>query len=416
MDNELLEKFVKAIESSVNQCEISEVDDKLKIVGECIYCGRSARGFPHMGIILSIINNKITGGVHCFRCGTSNTLKQFLLDIKNSLSLAGLSEAEIHKHVSVVGQDLQKAIKLDVTINKRISKNFERTKFYDWISNKYKDRPEELRRKIVLYMNSMIFIKKRLKLTTNPTLFNAYHLLKELRARTYIGDNNRLILSFGERIRYIFTCDKPKPLKFSDELDAMLYGNQKFPFIFKTYTKLKSPSLEEKYFWFTDTNNQRAEIFDTFNIYIAEGVFDILSMKYYKNFMNLDNVNQIDQNIFNLYVAVAHNRIDRFVYESFGGLKNNTLKLPTGAKSINFIIIPDLNMNVKRYIFSIYNFIKKNYNDIREINKTFKISLYYLDLVDKMGCYGLEEVKDVNDVVRCVEKKYLRDIGLERVW
>jgi hypothetical protein len=415
MDNEILEKFVKAIQSSINQCEVSEVDGNLKIIGECIYCGRSARGVPHMGILISIHKDKITGGAHCFRCGTSSTLKQFLFDIKHSLSLVGISEDEINQYVVVINQNLQKAVTLDITIKNKISKNFERTKFYNWIETKYKDKHDELRKKIVLYMNGMLFIKKRLNLTISPTIFNAYHLLKDLRSRVYVGNNDRLILSFGERIRYVFECKEAKPRKFVDELDATIYGNKQFPFIFKDYIKLKSPSTDTKYFWITDNNNQKSEKYDTFNIYVAEGVFDILSMKYYKNFMNLNEINNIDRNICNLYVAVAHNRIDRFIYESFAGIKNGSFKLPVGVNSINFTVIPDLNMNVNRYIFSIYNFIKKNYNVVREIGKTYKIGMYYLDLLDKVGCYDIEEVKDINDVIRVVNKKYLRELGLARI-
>lgn len=414
MNNDFLSRIVSAISKIVNQAEIFQDPDRLKITCECVYCGRSNRGVSHLGIlILQHDKDKITGGVNCFRCGTSKTLKSFLYDLKEPLSIYGISLLDISKNVTVK-KNAEKIVQLDF---KSISNSLfiEQNAFYDYLRKKYKDDQYELKRKIFFAMNGFMFLKNRLKLKFKPTIYEAYRILRDVKARGYLNKNNKVVLLFDNKIRYIFDTVEPEQIEFCDERDVDLFGKTHFPFVSKSYTKLKNPpSGDSRYYIVKDTNCGEAEKYSIMNVYVAEGVFDTLTMKYYKNLFNLDQVNRIQENIINLYVAMAHSKIDKFITEYIIGIKRGLNKLPVGVKELNFIMIPDLNMNVRKYIFSLYNFVKKCYTDI-QLNCEANIKIFYLDLFDFVGNHEAEGIKDINDVIFKFSKKSLRNIKLVEV-
>lgn len=415
MEGEFATKLVTAISKFAHQVEIFQHSDRLKIVCECVYCGRSKRGLPHMGIVIyPEADGKITGGVNCFRCGTDKPLKSFLFDIREVVAFYGITPADIARNV-VVCEAKENVLSLDF---KSIAKNafIEQNNFYSWLKKKYGYDHQELRSRIFFNMNAFMFLKNRLKLNFKPSLYDAYRVLKDVKGRAYRGQDDRYILSFDSKVRYIFDKIEPERIAFEDERDTMLFGEETFPFMFKSYTKLKSPpSGDIKYYIVKDTNCGESENFDVMNVYVAEGVFDTLSMKFYKNVFNLGDVNSIDKNIVNLYVAMAHSRIDKFVSEYFLGVATKSSAVPEGVKRLNFIMIPDLNMNVNRYVFNLYKFLQRYYNELRCLTNDLVVKVYYLDLFDMFGGYDLERMKDVNDIVRQFPKRTLRKVGLVEV-
>jgi hypothetical protein len=414
MDSEFLTRIVTAFSKFANNVDIQQSGSSIKLVCECIYCGRSKRNFPHMGVVIELESNgQITGGANCFRCGTSKSLKSFLYDLREILSFYGITAADIEKNV-IVKESKEKVLKLDF---KAITRNafFEQAKFYSWMQSKYGADKADLRKRIFLNMNGFMFLKKRLKLNFKPSIYDAYRILKEVKGRVYLNQTNRFVLMFDEKIRYVFDPCDPELIRFDDDRDIELFGEETFPFVFKSYTKLKNaPKEDNKYYIIKDTNCGDCETYDIQNVFVAEGVFDALTMKFYKNIFNLSQINRIEENIFNLYVAMAHSRIDKFVSEYFLGVTKNSDNIVNGIKELNFIMIPDLNMNVKRYIFSLYNFIQKNYTGIRLKMNTLKVQIFYLDLFNAVGDCATE-VKDVNDMIGQLKKRALRNIGLTKI-
>ncbi len=415
MESDFATKLVSAITKFTHQTKVFQQSDCLKIVCECIYCGRSKRGLPHMGIVIyPESDGKITGGINCFRCGVSKPLKSFLFDIREVVAFYGITLTDIDRNV-IVCESKEKAITLDL---KSVAKNtfIEQNNFYAWIRKKYGDDKQDLQRRIFFSMNAFMFLKNRLKLNFNTSLYNAYRILKDVKCRAYLGQNDRYILSFDSKVRYVFDRIEPQQIAFEDERDIMLCGIETFPFVFKSYTKLKSPpSGGTKYYIVKDTNCGEVDTYDIMNVYVAEGVFDTLSMKFYKNIFNLGDVNRIDLNIVNLYVAMAHSRIDKFVSEYFLGVAIKSSSIPDGIKCLNFIMVPDLNMNVNRYVFNLYKFIHRYYNELRSMRNNLVVKVYYLDLFDIFGGYDLEMVKDINDIVRNFPKRTLRKVGLVEI-
>lgn len=407
-------KVIEAITKFATQVDIFERDGHVKITCDCVYCGRSKRGLPHLGIIIKPEGNKITGGINCFRCGANKPLKMFLYDLHEVLSFYGIQKQDIDRNVVVVESD---SASINIDLN-HITKNefIEQSKFYAWIQLKYENNQNELRRKIFFNLNSFLFIKHRLNLRTKLSLYEAFKLLRDVKARAYVGKDNKFVLSFDNKVRYIFDSIKPERIEFQDERDEALFGRKDFPFVFNEYTKLKNPPMGEmKYYLVSDTNCQ-VETYEVMNVYVAEGVFDALSIKYYKNLFNMEQVNKIEKNIYNLYVAMAHSKIDKFVSEYFLGVTKDSTNLPRGVKEVNFIMIPDLNMNVKKYVFNIFKFVQRYYHIIRSKSNILGMKVYYLDVFDAAGCYDQKKIKDVNDIVTNFNKRFLRDIGLVEVF
>ena len=419
MDGDFLTKIVTALSKSLNLAEIIQDNENIKITSECVYCGRSVHGLPHLGIILSKQNDgKITGGVNCFRCGTSKSLKQFLIDFQPALNVYSVTIDDIHENVSVVQLE-EKKINIDFKAITKIG-FFEELKFYNWIRSKYYNDPatrKELRNRIILNLNAFLFLRSRLKLNFDMNLYNAYRILKEVKGRAYIGKNSRLILGFDSKFRYIFDKVSKESINWvdiPDERDRELFGHDKFPYVFTNYVKMKNPSgTGSKQYIIRDTNCGDSSTFDSMNVYVCEGVFDALSMKFYKNLFNLDEINRIEKNILNLYIAMGHTGIDRFISQTFLGISSDSSTLPGGITDVNFIIIPDTNVNIQRYVFSLYKFFLKEYNTIRKVGD-IRVKGFYLDISNQARCH--DDIKDVNDVINKFNRRLLRDIGVVEIF
>lgn len=413
MDNEFLSKVVTAIGNFANQVRIFEQGTQLKITCDCVYCGRSQKGDPHLGIvIIPDSDGKLTGGINCFRCGARKPLKNFLLELKEALQYHGISEEDIHRNVKVVPSD-EKSINVDLQyVVKQLA--VDEMRFYSWVNKRYENNKSDLRRDMIFKLNAFIFIKNRLKLNAKVNYFNASRLMKELKAKCYINKDKKFVLTFDNKVRYIFDKTASTEVELLDDRDITLFNGNKLPYVFNSYTKLKNPPNGDIQYYIISDKNKSDEVFDAMNVYVCEGVFDALSIKYYKNLLSIDEINSIEKNIFNLYVAMCHSRIDKFVIEYLNGIIQHRTEIPSGVKELNFVMVPDLNMNVQKYIHSIYKYIRKNEIQLREVGMS--IQIFYLDLFDSGTCYGDDEIDDINDIVKKFTKRAIRNIELVRVF
>jgi len=410
--NIFITKIVETLRSFIPNCDIVPEQDQLKIVGDCIYCGRSKRGLPHLGIIIQVYDeNRITGAINCFRCGTSKTLRRFLFDIKDVLTYYKIKWEEVEKRVISVEREKKR---LDYDFNFSSSKlEMEQSSFMEMLRQKYQGNPKNLKRAAFLNLNAFQFIKKRLKLNHQTTIFTAYDVLREVRSKCTFNDG-RFYLSFGGVVDYIFTPDIPEKIILKSDMDVSMYGESSFNFILGKYIKKKNHIEENSgYYIIKDSNVIDGEP-DTLNIYVAEGVFDTLTMKYYKNFFNLSNIGTIQHNIVNTYVAVCHYKINTFVSKTLRELISGTAKISESINNINFVLVPDLNMNPRKYVTRLYKSIEKDKYDISKIlGGKRKISAYYLDVFNSSVA---GKVKDVNDIINNSKKKNLKNVGLIEIF
>jgi hypothetical protein len=387
MSDDIILSIIKTLESVLSNVRITNRKGDVFLESDCPYCGRSKSGHPHFSVLIQQTDSgKITGCVGCFRCGETKSLTRFLLEYKNVFSTIGLTKTVINENIETVPGNKARENGFLSAVRYSNQRFIDRQLFYKKLFQK-ENAVQIAQNKLLAFK----YVKDRLKIQSELTVFDAYSMLHRLHVNTK-SYSDGMVMRFQNHIDYVFEYgNNPKYIQLKEPMDIKLFGKDTISYNISSYRKHFYGEKREPYILGQDMEmkpvvlSEISNKYDTLNIYIAEGVFDTLTMYFHNHYMNIhfENMKKYAQ----FFVATGSNKLETVVTNSIYALMNidnpGSLGIP---KQLNVVFVPDRNMNWKRYLLRLNKFFRKS--DIVSLLRSLSLQslkIYYIDIYSLDG-------------------------------